>query len=85
MKKYTIIIGGRSCTIYTDNTPEFLLIQPADKHEIELLDKEIEHIKSLTNVPFAFAAFEISLLSYMPSPMSSKYPSLCPWASVPRS
>ena len=54
------IIGGRSCTIYTDNTPEYLLIQPSDKHEIELLDKEIERIKSLTDVLFAFAAFEIT-------------------------
>ena len=54
------IIGGRSCTIYTDNTPEYLLIQPSDKHEIELLDKEIEHLKSLTDVLFASAAFEIT-------------------------
>lgn len=60
MKTEQTIIGGRSCTIYTDNTPEYLLIQPADKHELELLDKEIEHIKSLTDTPFAFTAFEIT-------------------------
>ncbi|SFB66414.1 alpha/beta hydrolase [Ruminococcus albus] len=60
MKKDTIIIGGRSCTVYADTSPEFLLIQPTDKHEIELLAKEIEHIKSLTDTPFAFAAFEIT-------------------------
>ena len=59
MTKETII-GGRSCTVYSDTTPEYLLIQPADKHEIELLDKEIAHIKSLTDAPFAFAAFEIT-------------------------
>lgn len=60
MKKEETIIGGRSCTIHTDTASEFLLIQPADKHELELLDKEIEHIKSLTETPFVFAAFEIT-------------------------
>ena len=60
MKTEKTIIGGRSCTLLTDNTPEYLLIQPADKHEIELLDKEIKQIKTLTDAPFAFAAFEIT-------------------------
>lgn len=73
MKKDTIIIGGRSCTIYTDDAPEFLLIQPADKHEIELLDKEIEQIISLTDAPFAFAAFEITAWNS----------ELSPWAAPP--
>ncbi|WP_074962042.1 alpha/beta hydrolase [Ruminococcus albus] len=53
-------IGGRSCTIYADDTPSVLLIQPADKREAETLDKEIAHIKSLTVMSFVFAAFEIS-------------------------
>lgn len=67
------IIGGKSYTVYADTSPRFLLIQPAGNHEIELLDKEIEHIKSLTNVPFAFAAFEIT-------DWNSE---LSPWAAPP--
>ncbi len=60
MKKDTIIIGGRSCTVYADTSPRFLLIQPTDNHELELLDKEIECLRSLTDATFAFAAFEIT-------------------------
>lgn len=60
MKNDIIPIDGRSCTVYTDSTPKFLLIQPADEHELELLDKEIEHIKSLTDMPFVFAALKIT-------------------------
>ncbi|MBR6872024.1 MAG: esterase [Ruminococcus sp.] len=59
MEKYTLA-GGRSCTVYTDPSPKYLLIQPADARELEFFEKEIEHIKSLTDVPFAFAAFEIT-------------------------
>lgn len=60
MKKDTIIIGGRSCTVYADASPRFLLIQPTDNHELELLDKEIERLRSLTDATFAFSAFEIT-------------------------
>ena len=73
MKKDTIIIGGRSCTVYADTAPEYLLIQPADKREIEMLDTEIEEIKSLSDAHFAFAAFEIT-------DWNSE---LSPWAAPP--
>lgn len=59
MEKYTLA-GGRSCTVYTDSEPKYLLIQPADARELEFFEKEIEYIKSLSDVPFAFAAFEIT-------------------------
>ena len=60
MKKDTLTLGGRSYTIYADAAPKLLLIQPADKRELELLDKEIEHLKTLTDTSFVFAAFEIA-------------------------
>ncbi|MBR6101160.1 MAG: esterase [Ruminococcus sp.] len=60
MKTETLNIAGRLCTVYTDPEPGFLLIQPADAREFEHLEREIELIKSLTAVPFAFAAFEIT-------------------------
>ena len=60
MKKDTITVNDRSCAVYTDAAPEYLLIQPADKREIEMADKEIMHIKTLTDAHFAFAAFEIT-------------------------
>ena len=49
-------IGSRACTVYSDHDPEYLLIQPADAHELEFLEKEIGHIKSLTAASFAFVS-----------------------------
>ena len=58
--KETIAISGRKCTVYADAEPCVLMIQPADSHELEMLDKEVEHIKALTAAPFAFAVFEVT-------------------------
>ena len=60
MKTDSILLGEISCNVYTDTAPEFLLIQPTDNRELELLDKEIERLRSLTDATFAFAAFEIT-------------------------
>lgn len=56
----TISISGRACTVCADGEPRCLMLQPADSRELELLGKELQHIRTLTEVPFAFAAFEIS-------------------------
>ena len=60
MRKDTIIIGGRPCTVFSALSPQYLLIQPTSEHEHEHLDKEVKHIKSLTDIPFIFAAFEVT-------------------------
>lgn len=60
MNKDTFIIGSRSCTVRYATAPQYLLIQPTSEHELEHLDNEVEHIKSITDTPFVFAAFEIT-------------------------
>lgn len=60
MNKTDLSIGNKVCTIHSDDKPEYILIQPTDKRELESLDKEIGYIKSLTNSPFVLAAFEIT-------------------------
>lgn len=60
MLEKNITVNGRQCSVRADDAPEYLLIQPADSHELELFDKETEHIRSLTDIPFAFAAFEVT-------------------------
>ncbi len=60
MNKTNIYVGNKICTIYSDDNPEFMLIQPTDQRELESLNKEIAHTKALTNSPFALAALEIS-------------------------
>lgn len=60
MNKTELSIGNKVCTIYSDDKPEFMLIQPTDQRELESLDKEIAHIKTLANSSFVLTAFEIT-------------------------
>lgn len=53
MNKIELFIENRVYAIYSDNKPEFIIIQPTDQRVLESLDKEIEHIKSMTDSPFA--------------------------------
>ena len=59
MKKDTVQISDRTCTIYKSEHPEYLLIQPIDEHDLEVLDNEVATIESLTNKSFTLVAFEI--------------------------
>ncbi|MCR5574075.1 MAG: esterase [Bacteroidaceae bacterium] len=59
MKKESIQIADRTCTIYKYERPEYLLIQPIDEHDLEVLDNEVAMIQSLTNKSFTLVAFEI--------------------------
>ena len=70
MKKDTVQISDRTCTIYIatphsdrrsekSEHPEYLLIQPIDEHYLEVLDNEVATVQSLTNKSFTLVAFEI--------------------------
>ena len=70
MKKDTVQISDRTCTIYIATThsdrrseksehPEYLLSQPIDEHDLEVLDNEVATVQSLTNKSFTLVAFEI--------------------------
>ena len=52
-------IASKKCFIYPSENASKCLIQPVDAHDSELLDKEAEEIKSLTDKPFVFVAFLI--------------------------
>ncbi len=54
------IIGGRECLIYDCGSPEVLLIQPVDDHDIEVLDSEVNRICELVNKGFTLAAFRVN-------------------------
>ena len=59
MKGTIVDISGKECHLYNDSNAEFLLFQPIDEHELEVLDKEVESIKGLSDKPFTLAAFVI--------------------------
>ena len=58
MKKTDILIANRKCHIYEGEKAEFLLVQPIDEHDLEVLNKEVEAIASLTRKAFTLVAFE---------------------------
>ena len=60
MKKTDILIANRKCHIYEGEKAEFLLVQPIDEHDLEVLDKEVEVIASLTRKAFTLVAFEVN-------------------------
>ena len=59
MGKECLQIADRTCTVYKSEQPNYLLIQPIDEHDLEVLDNEVETMLSLTDKPFTLAAFEI--------------------------
>ena len=59
MKKETVQIADRTWIMYKSEQPEYLLIQPIDEHDLEVLDNEVTTIQSLANKSFTLVAFEI--------------------------
>ena len=42
MKGTGVDISGRESRLYKDSNAEFLLVQPIDEHDLEVLDQEVE-------------------------------------------
>lgn len=59
IKKETIQIQGRNCSVFKSDKSEYLLIQPIDNHDLEVLDNEVSVIMSLADIPFTLVAFEV--------------------------
>ena len=53
-------INFKSCFIHENGRSDTFLIQAVDRHDLDLLDRELEHIKELSpEKPFTLAAFLI--------------------------
>ena len=73
MKSEVVNVSGKECYLYIQPGAKYLLIQPVDKHDLDLLDKEVELIHSLSEMPFTLAAFKVN-------DWNSE---LAPWAAPP--
>ena len=58
MRKQVFELDGRAVSLYADDAPQILFIQPIDAHDTELLDAEIEAMRDCA-LPFALVAFEV--------------------------
>ena len=72
MKKETIDIGQKHCTVIRQEDPKVLLLQPVDDHDLEVLDHEVQVLASMASEGFLLAAFQVDDwnkdLSPWPSP-----------------
>ena len=56
--KSSFALDGREISLYTAPAPEILFLQPVDDHDAEMLDRELNAMKSCGR-PFALAAFTV--------------------------
>ena len=58
-RKENFVIDSKKCIGYITDTAKYLLIQPVDEHDIEVLDNEVAEIKKNTEKQFSHIAFKI--------------------------
>ena len=58
-RKENFVIDSKKCIGYITDTAKYLLIQPVDEHDIEVLDNEVEEILKNTDKQFSLIAFKI--------------------------
>lgn len=69
MKKEIFILDDKKCINYTSGEqPQFLLVQPVDEHDAEVLDSEVAAIARNTTKSFHFTSFAISDWNHELSP-----------------
>lgn len=71
MDKTIFSIGGKDCLIYSAGQPVYLLIQPVDDHDWEVLDEQVTAIAKAVQVPFVFVAFLVKDWNQELSPWDS--------------
>ena len=59
VRKENFVIDSKKCIGYISDTAKYLLIQPVDEHDIEVLDNEVEEILKNTDKQFSLIAFNI--------------------------
>ncbi len=59
VRKENFVIDNKSCIGYITDAAKYLLIQPVDEHDIEVLDNEVVEIQNNTDKQFSLIAFKI--------------------------
>lgn len=58
-RKENFVIDSKKCIGYLTDDAKYLLIQPVDEHDIEVLDNEVVEIQNNTDKQFSLIAFKI--------------------------
>ena len=60
LDKTTYSIDGRDCLLYLTGKPVYILVQPVDDHDREVLDEQVRAIAGASPSPFGFVAFPVT-------------------------
>ena len=60
LDKTTYSIDGRDCLLYLTGKPAYILVQPVDDHDREVLDEQVTAIAGASPAPFVFVAFPVT-------------------------
>ena len=60
MKHEKLIIDGRECWLFAHDKAEFLLVQPADEHDLSAMEQEVDLIAGATGKPFTLVTFKVN-------------------------
>ena len=59
LRKQKFVIDNKECIGYISENTQYLLIQPVDEHDIEVLDNEVAEIQKNTDKQFSLISFKI--------------------------
>ena len=59
LRNEKFVIDNKECIGYISENTQYLLIQPVDEHDIEVLDNEVAEIQKNTDKQFSLIAFKI--------------------------
>ena len=59
LRNEKFVIDNKECIGYISENTQYLLIQPVDEHDIEVLDNEVKEILEKTDKQFSLIAFKI--------------------------
>ncbi|MEZ7742213.1 alpha/beta hydrolase-fold protein [Gemella sp. 20925_1_85] len=59
LRNEKFVIDNKECIGYISENTKYLLIQPVDEHDIEVLDNEVAEIEKNTDKQFSLIAFKI--------------------------
>ncbi|KXB81487.1 hypothetical protein HMPREF3034_01875 [Prevotella sp. DNF00663] len=73
MEKTEILINKRNCRMYGNVDANYVLIQPVDEHNLEVLDEEVDMIAGAVDESFLLVAY----------PIEQWLEELSPWSTPP--
>ena len=57
MERSEFILEGRKCMVWSQESPEALLVEPIDERDLEFIGRELDYLTEHSDKPFSLVAF----------------------------